>query len=549
MSLLPFAANLTTMGAALPERARFARALRDPCRAQSRILRQILRSNARTQYGAMHRFEQVANERDFAERVPLADYEAMRPWIDRAANGEAAVLTAAPVRFMEPTGGTSGASKLVPYTTALLAEFAAATMPWLCDLMVRRPALVRGRAYWAITPPARRDARTVGGVPIGMSDDADYFPAPLRSLLRQSLAVPRLVALAPDVESCRYLTLRALLAAADLALVSVWSPSFLTLLAGALDEHWPSLLRDLERGTIAAPLPRALAEGVAREMPARPERARVLRRRFGSHPPEDLGLVWGHLALISCWTDASAARALGGMRRRFPSVEVQGKGLLATEGVVSIPFGDGAPVAAVTSHYLEFLDPRDGRPCPVDDLDVGGTYEVALTTGGGLYRYRLRDLVRIEGRLRRTPRLVFAGRSDQASDIAGEKLTAPLVERALGAAARAAGVTAGFAMLAPAWTPAPHYRLYVDAPTSDADGLARALDRELHRAHHYALCRSLGQLGPVRGVSVSAGERTYERACAARGQRAGAIKPPALESTPGWERWFESDETNVLRRP
>jgi hypothetical protein len=234
------------------------------------------------------------------------------------------------------------------------------------------------------------------------------------------------------------------------------------------------------------------------------------------------------------------------MRRRFPRVEVQGKGLLATEGVVSIPLlGGGAPVAALASHYLELLDPRDGSALRPEDADVGGTYEVALTTGGGFYRYRLRDLVRVEGRLHRAPRLSFVGRADRASDIAGEKLTAPLVERALAAAARAAGVSASFAMLAPAWTPAPHYRLYVEAPDAAAHGLALALDRELLGAHHYALCRSLGQLGPVRGVSVRGGERTYERACAERGQRAGAVKPPALEATPGWERWFEHDQTSV----
>ena len=547
MSVIPLLANLATTAAALPAWSRFARALRDPRAAQWRVLQRIVHANVSSRYGRAHGFARIANEREFADRVPLVDYEAMRPWIDRAACGEPAVLTTGPIRFMEPTGGTSGMSKLVPYTTELLAEFSAATMPWLGDLLARRPGLARGRGYWAITPPGRRAKRTAGGIAIGMSDDADYFPAPLRSLLRQSLAVPGLVADAADVATCRYLTLRALLAAPDLTLVSVWSPSFLTLLADALDEHWSSLLRDLEEGTIALPLAPALAARVGTAMPARPALARSLRRRFGSRAPEDLGLVWPQLALISCWTDASAARASGGMRRRFPDVEVQGKGLLATEGVVSIPFGDGTPVAAVTSHYLEFLDPGDGRGYRLDEVEVGGTYEVAITTGGGLYRYRLRDLVRVDGRLHRTPRLSFVGRADRASDIAGEKLTAPLVERALGAATRAAGVTTSFAMLAPAWTPAPHYRLYVDAPATEADGLAVALDRELHGAHHYALCRSLGQLGPVRGVSVSGGERIYERACAERGQRAGAIKPPALESTPGWERWFEYDDTTVPR--
>lgn len=543
MSFLPLLANMTVAAGTLAARARFEAALRDPDRAQARILRRILRANAASQYGRLHGFDRVTNARDFGERVPLVDYDAIAPWVDRAAAGEQAVLTTAPVRFMEPTGGSSGLLKLLPYTAALLDEFSAATMPWLSDLIVRHPALARGRAYWSITPPGRRQTRTAGGIAIGMGHDADYFPAPLRALIRSSLAVPGLVSLAPDIATCRYLTLLALLSAPDLAFVSIWNPSFLTLLADALDESWTSLLDDLERGTPGARMAPALVAQVERVLPARPDLARSLRRRFGNRPPDDLGIVWRRLALISCWTDASAARALGGMRRRFPGIEVQGKGLLATEGVVSIPYGDGAPVAAVSSHFLEFLDPRDGRACRVGELDVGGSYEVALTTSGGLYRYQLRDLVRVDGWLHRTPRLTFIGRADRASDLAGEKLTAPLVERALGAASRATGVHAGFAMLAPAWTPVPHYRLYVEAPARDADGLALALDRELHGAHHYALCRSLGQLGPIRAVSVHEGERIYERACAERGQRAGSVKPPTLEPTAGWERYFEHDQT------
>lgn len=547
MTVLPLVANLATAAAGFPARARFTRALRHPQPAQFRILQRILRCNAHSAYGRLHGFDRISDQRGFAERVPLVDYDALRPWVARVADGETNVLTSDTVRFMEPTGGSSGMSKLVPYTAALLAEFSAATMPWLCNLMVQRPALAQGRAYWSITPPGRHEKRTAGGIAIGATDDAEYFPASLRSLLRSALAVPAAVSLAPDVATCRHLTLLALLAAPDLVFISVWSPSFLALLADALDEGWPVLLHDLERGTITPDVPAALHERLGAVMTPRPERARALRRRFGTHPPRDLGLLWRRLSLISCWTDASAARALGGVRRRFPNVELQGKGLLATEGVISIPFRGGAPVAAVASHYLEFLDPGDGRAFRADQVEAGGTYEIAITTGGGFYRYRLRDLVRVDGWVHRAPRLTFVGRADRASDIAGEKLTASLVERALGEAACAAGVSATFAMLAPAWDPAPHYRLYVEAPAPQAAGLAMALDRVLLGAHHYAVCRSLGQLGPVRGVSIRGGDKTYERACAERGQRTGAIKPPALESTPGWERYFERDETPSLR--
>jgi hypothetical protein len=134
--------------------------------------------------------------------------------------------------------------------------------------------------------------------------------------------------------------------------------------------------------------------------------------------------------------------------------------------------------------------------------------------------------------------LSFQGRTDRASDLAGEKLTPALVERALVAAMDATGVRPAFAMMAPSVETTAHYCLYVEASPEHAELLAAALEQELNAAHHYALCRALGQLDPVRAVPVRDGEQSYERACMARGQRAGSIKPPALEPSLGWERHF-----------
>jgi hypothetical protein len=543
MTLVARLANSVTRAGATPARVRFWRALGTPAAAQAAVLQRILRDNTDTTYGREFEFASVRSARDYAERVPLVDYDVLAPWIGRVADGEGRVLAAAPVRFMEPTGGSSAALKLVPYTDALLAEFSRATMAWVYDLLASRPALRGGRAYWAISPPGRRPSRTAGGIAIGMEHDSDYFPAPLRALLERSLAVPGLVARAPDIATCRYLTLRALLAAPDLRLISVWSPSFLTLLASELDARFADLLLDLEDGKVRAPVDSDLAAAIKQTIPARPALARELRRRFGGRPPEDLGALWEQLALISCWADGHAARALDGVRSRFPHVEIQPKGLLATEGVVSIPLcGYAHPVAAVTSHYLEFL-PDGDTTCAVgvECLERGATYEVVLTTGGGLYRYRLRDLVCVEGCVRRTPMLSFRGRADRASDLAGEKLTAAFAEHVLSTAMAATGIRSTFAMLVPSVEPVHHYVLYVDASREHAELLAFAVERELLAAHHYALCRALGQLQPVRGVAVSDGERAYERACAERGQRVGAIKPPALDPRLDWEKHFSAN--------
>ena len=541
MSVAAAIANRAYGAAALAARIRFERAATDPETAQQNILLRILRRNAETEVGRVFGFSTIRTAEEYRARVPLGDYESHRAGVERMAAGAPAIFTADTLRCFEPTGGSSGTSKLIPYTDALLGEISSATLPWVFDLLRHTPGVRNGSAYWAVSPPARQAAATTAGIAIGLEHDSDYFPRFVRTMLDRVIATPRALARMPDVATCRYVTLRALLARTDLSFVSVWSPSFLTLLAESLDRDFARLLTDLETGTLSVTLEPSLRAELVRTLPPRPARARELRFRFGRIAPDDLGLVWERLALISCWADGHASRALEAMRQRFPLVAVQPKGLLATEGVTSFPLhAAGGAVAAVASHFIELLPNDSGDAIGVEEAQVGQTYEVALTTSGGLYRYRMRDLVRVDACYRHTPVLTFVGRSDAASDLRGEKLTPEFVETVIALALTDAAVRTPFAMLAPVWNgnDTPYYVLFAECSERDAERLAHAMEARLAQAHHYALCRALGQLAPVRGVAVEQGEATYERVCLARGQRAGSIKPAALDARLGWDALF-----------
>jgi hypothetical protein len=252
--------------------------------------------------------------------------------------------------------------------------------------------------------------------------------------------------------------------------------------------------------------------------------------------------VWPALDLVSCWTAGASARFLTDLRAGFPGVAIQGKGLLATEGVVSIPLigGPGAALA-VTAHFYEFVPVAGAgaRPCLAHELEPGQTYAVLLTTGGGLYRYALGDLVRVVGHVAATPLVEFVGRAGNVSDLCGEKLAEPHVARVLEEATRHLGLGPGFLMLAPEWDRPPYYALFVDGgglgPTALA-GLAARVEAGLLGNPAYAYCRALGQLGPVRGMRVqpAAAAAAYAARCAALGQRLGAVKPTYLHREPGW---------------
>jgi hypothetical protein len=539
---------------------RFRSGLDRPKERQETILRRLVTANQESRYGLAHGFSDLRSVEDFQRRVPLMDYDGLEPWIELVKKGEPRVLTVDPVLMLEKSGGSTAASKYVPYTAGLRREFQAATAAWLHDLLTRRPALRGGGAYWSVSPIAQEREVTEGGLRVGFEDDTEYFGALERWVLKQLMLVPPELRALPDMETNRYVALRHLLDRDDLALISVWNPSFLTLLMKEAVVQGDRLVRDLLAGTLTPPRPIPAPVKQRLEAGLRPRRAiaRLLDDRLRRGEPILGTECWPNLQLISCWTSAIARQSLPDMQALFPGVEIQGKGLLATEGVVSFPLLDHpGSILATDSHFLEFLPEgaaADSRPLLAHELDVGGRYEVLLTTGGGLYRYALHDQIEVVGRLQATPLIEFVGKTAKVCDLVGEKLNELMVGNVLEAAFREAGLAPRFAMLAPHWGHPPSYTLFLELPGCDDErlrGLIAEVEGRLRTAYHYAYARDLGQLGPLRGQLVLDGQATYQAGCEALGQRAGNVKPTYLHKDWGWGERFvlPSQEFVIDRNP
>ena len=514
----------------LPATLRFRRALPSPGAAQRDRLHDYLEHNERTAFGRAHHFNSIRSYEEFARRVPLRDYEELLPWIERIRHGETNVLTHETVTHLVPTSGSTSARKLIPFTRGLQREFNAGIGPWLCDLYRQIPRLAGGPAYWSITPALQDTQAESSAVPIGFEADTAYLGGAKKRLVEAVMAVPSAVQRVASLDAFRYATLLALLRCRELRLISVWHPSFFSLLLDALPSHWEPLLDDVDRG--GCRFANAFAETKRNELNSSPmpKRARELSR-LNPLQPETL---WPKLCLISCWGDGAAAMAMRELRRRFPRTRFQVKGLLATEAFVTFPFGAHQPLA-ITSHFFEFIDDQ-GRAHLADGLREGGEYEVTVTMGGGLWRYRMGDRVAVNGWAGQTPSLRFLGRSVNVSDRCGEKLSEAFVGEVLSDIFRH-GVPR-FVLLAPDEDAGGcRYTLYVEgAPPPD---VAEALDSALRRNPQYAWCRDLGQLLPPRlFVIASDGFACFVERLAASGARLGDIKPAALSRLPGWSGIF-----------
>lgn len=429
-------------------------------------LRGLLEKQADSAFGRYHGFDSIRSPEDFREAIPAMDYEAHRSWIERCAGGEKRVLACEEPIGFERTSGTSSRAKWIPVTPGLQEEFARGLATWFGGWERRCPEVFAGRAYWAISPPGMIPEKASGGLPVGMTSDAAYFPDDVGGRLAEWLVMP---GLSGEPESVFEETAEALLGTPDLSVVSVWSPTFLL----GIDA--------------------------------------VVRRLTGGRTWQE---IWPKLALVSCWADASSAPWIPKLGERLGEVPIEAKGLLATEGITSIPDAlDGSPRLATECHWHEFLD-NHGRFTAIADLKSGGIYEVLFTTSGGLFRYRSGDRVQVTGMKSDGPRLRFVGRDGSVSDLAGEKLHEDQVVEAL--AGR------GFLVADPE---RPGYDLWlVDvSPAAEIEGLLR-------RNPYFDQALALRQLSPlmVREAPDDWCLRLTGALARRRGCRLGDVKPPVL---------------------
>ncbi|MGD2278933.1 MAG: GH3 auxin-responsive promoter family protein, partial [Candidatus Omnitrophota bacterium] len=88
MSLLYYALKTLT-----PKVKAFERFTADPVTNQEKLLLEILQRNRETDYGLKYDFSSIKTASEFRARVPLADYETFRPYVEKMTLGEQNILT------------------------------------------------------------------------------------------------------------------------------------------------------------------------------------------------------------------------------------------------------------------------------------------------------------------------------------------------------------------------------------------------------------------------------------------------------------------------
>lgn len=464
----------------------------------------------------------------YREMVPLTRYADWRDRIDRQRSGGARISESRVVRY-QPTSGSSERLKLIPYTQAFLGELDAAIAPWVASLYRSHPGLRSGVHYWSVSWLPESQRHLLDG---NFNDDSELLGGLKRTLAALSQAVPAGVAFAGGADDALFATLAYLIAREDVRMLSVWSPTFMLQMLEAVEEHGDELVEVLATGYWG----RRAASLRGLEPPRTPARARVLAAALEA-PPAELGLrLWPDLALVSAWDTADAATWAAQLRLRFPQAAFEGKGLWATEGVVTIPYAGRYPLA-YQSHVYEFERLADGVVLAPWELKEGDEVSPVISCSNGLLRYRMDDSLAVTGFYGQVPCFQFQGRRFGV-DLVGEKMAPEAARQVL------ADIALQFDL-------EPVSLLAVDAagegrsryvalfgrglsarPAPAPEELAAAVERGLCRHFHYELARNLRQLEPAAALVVDDGWSAYQAVAVGGGMIAGNIKPEPVRRVP-----------------
>lgn len=133
---------------------------------QQAVLQYLVKHGSRTVFGKEHNLQQVKNHEDFKKSVPIRDYEAFVPYIDKIKEGGQNILwKGKPIYFAKTSGTTSGA-KYIPITKESMPNHISGARDALLCYMAEsgNTSFADGKMIFLSGSP---EMERVGGIPTG----------------------------------------------------------------------------------------------------------------------------------------------------------------------------------------------------------------------------------------------------------------------------------------------------------------------------------------------------------------------------------------------
>ncbi|WP_045689873.1 GH3 auxin-responsive promoter family protein [Hymenobacter sp. AT01-02] len=473
----------------------------NPHDVQQRVRADLLHTARGTEWGRRYGFADAPSAQEFAQRLPISSYEDLYPEIERVLRGEANVLWPGTVQWFAKSSGTTNArSKFIPVTRESLHD---------CNYRA-------GRDMTALATLHYPEVDILGGKTLSLG--GTHSPNPFRPATTGSRV--------GDVSAVIMQNLPA------------WAEFVRTPpLELALLDEWEEKIARIADHVLTADV-RVLA-GVPTWMIV------LLRRVVELAGATTILDVWPRLGLF-----LHGAVAFGPYRELFrqliPSDQMHYLEVYnASEGYLAVqdePNSEDLLLLLDHGIYYEFLpadqwEATEPQAVGLDQVELGRTYAVIISTNAGLWRYKIGDTVRFTSLA--PYRIRISGRTKHFLNAFGEEVVVENADAAIAAACQATGATVRDFTAAPVYFTAHdgasrggHQWIleFVQAPQDTAQFTA-VLDhtlRQLNSDYDAKRHRDLALTPPLLTVAPPG---TFERWLARKGKLGGQHKVPRLSNS------------------
>lgn len=364
----------------------------NPMRSQEEFVMRMMRENAQTEFGQAHNFKNIHTLDDFRRYIPLTTYDDYASYIERISNGERNVLTAYLTEHLSPFNEY----KRLPQSRWSVQSCYDYNFSLGFCLAANHGLLNNGMTLNLVDSHVEQ---LPSGVTVGKllgrllgKRDFDYD---------QVYAIPLEVANASEEYDILYLQALYALRQEYISIAICDHYEKMLELLRYIEKHWPKLAEDIERGN-------------AHIVPD-PKRADAVREIMEPHHigTRIVRLLWPKLQCIMV-NDVDRLSASFELLRTYcgSNVHFVFTGIGTPEGTFStaLNLDDPQTVLIPDSVFYEFK-PKEANSyqtlLTLDQLEIGRSYELVVTTLAGLYRYKTYKHFMVVGRYHDTPTVII----------------------------------------------------------------------------------------------------------------------------------------------
>jgi len=475
----------------------------EPVTTQKAVLMGLLRKGATTAFGKDHGLAQVHDHESLVSAVPLRDYEALKPYIDRVVAGEENVLWPGKPLYLCKTSGTTSGAKYIPITKDSLPNHIGSARRALLAYIAHsgRSEFVDGKMIFLQGSPVLDRSKII---PSGRLSGivANHVPSYLLKNRMPSYATNTIADWETKVEAIVSETM-----GADMRLISgipAWVQMYFERLLARtgkanVREVFPNFSLFVYGGVNYAPYRNRMETLIGGSVPS----VELFPASEGFIAYQDKSNEEGLLLVLDNGIYYGFLPVVGGSQ-----VEVMPDSSRITAGPAS----------------------HEGRVLHIGEVQIGVQYALILYTNAGLWGYEIGDTIKFVSLT--PPRIVVTGRTKHYTSAFGEHVIAEEVEGALKDAMAEIPCQVAEFTVAPQLSPnegLPYHEWFIEFAVQPADLLsfAEKIDRALQQRNPYYKDLITGKV--LRPLIITALERgSFSKWMKARGMNDAQSKVPRL---------------------